>query len=156
MKTGSHCWKGLDVKQESHLLVTFLHCPPFRCSGERTQHGWGLLNNCQLLQHAPSRCICHHLWERTQSSSGVWQLPQPSMAMLLTLRRSKMIRTTGNPNPTDPAHSLFSKLPKVTPKLTPPIMPLGQWAGQNSERTFNAWTSNVLFCFSKQCWARFK
>lgn len=56
--------------------------------------------------------------------------PTASVAMLPTLRCSKMIKFIGNSNSADPAHSLFSKLHNLLPKLTAPIMPLGQRAGQ--------------------------
>lgn len=71
----------------------------------------------------------------------LWQHSQP-------LRCSKMIKFTGSPKPADPAHSLFSKLSKLIPKLTAPIPPLGPVGlTENSGRTFNAWTSKPVVLF---------
>lgn len=68
----------------------------------------------------------------------------------LTPSCSRMMKTNSNCHPTDPAQSPFPKLPKPSPKLTPPRMPLGQWAGRHSGRACSAQASEHVVLFFQE------
>lgn len=124
MKTGSRWCGEVSIKQASQLTFFFFFTVRIlQCPGENTT--WmGLLNICQDPIKCLLRCICPHVRERHSNSHSHLQ------HCSLTLRHSNKWLKSRATQPNKPSPQPFSKLPKGTPKLAPPIMPPGPRAGQ--------------------------